>query len=228
MKFNVKDEAPSLSILAAMWLVALWAWPRAADRIAIHFNVEGKANGFGGKLEGLLLLPAMATVVYIASMLRSEHRRSDGGLVLMPRLWMHETPRIGALGLMCAIHMFVTSRAVGWTIATDIVAIAAGVFVIALGNYLPKTQPNEFIGVRTPWTYRSDLSWYRTHRLAGQLLILCGLATIVTAVVRPSAAMPMMVGTVIAAGLVSVVYSYVVWRSDGARHDGQKPQSILR
>jgi uncharacterized membrane protein len=30
-----------------------------------------------------------------------------------------------------------------------------------------KIRPNWFVGVRTPWTLSSKLSWDKTHRLAG-------------------------------------------------------------
>lgn len=222
MRFNVKSEAPCLSILAAMFALAIWAWPRAAERIAVHFGVDGVANGFGGK-EALLYLPVMASVLYIASMLRmGEPARSPAGLVL----WREHTPRIGVLAVLFAVHAMLVARAVGSTMAWDVVSVAAGAFVIVLGNYLPKTQPNEFIGARTPWTLRSDLSWHRTHRLAGWLLIATGIATVVTAAARPDAAMGVLVAMLIASGLVAAVYSYVVWRHDPARRGDESPRLL--
>ncbi len=78
-------------------------------------------------------------------------------------------------------------------------------------------RPNEFIGARTPWTLRSDLSWYRTQRLAGRLLIIAGVSTMVTAVVRPQASTGILVVMLIVSGLVAAAYSYVVWRNDPSR-----------
>lgn len=231
MKFDVKEEAPCLSILAAMWLLALWAWPRSADRIAIHFNLDGHANGFGGKLEGLLLLPAIASVLYVASMFRGEQQRSPAGLVTWRSGQLFgpaRVPRIFVLGFLLVLYIMMVTRAVGRDIAPDVVAMAIGVFIIALGNYLPKIQPNEFIGVRTPWTYRSELSWYRSHRLGGRLFMVCGAVTIVTAMLLPSAAIKTLLASLIVSGVVCVAYSYFVWRDDPARHDGQKPKSILK
>ena len=50
---------------------------------------------------------------------------------------------------------------------------------IVIGNYLPKVRPNYLVGIRTPWTLTSDLSWDRTHRIGGRLFVLEGFAFIV-------------------------------------------------
>ena len=49
-----------------------------------------------------------------------------------------------------------------------------GVLFIVLGNFMGKIRPNWFVGVRTPWTLSSKLSWDKTHRLAGWLFMLMG------------------------------------------------------
>jgi len=113
MKFIAKDEAPSLSIVGAMWLVAAWAWPRAADRIPVHFNVDFHADRFGGKAEGLLLLPAVATIIYAISVLRAAPQRSPAGLILLPAMWPRRpAPRIAVLGVFLLFYLLVVARAV--------------------------------------------------------------------------------------------------------------------
>lgn len=55
----------SLLIVAAMVGLSAWAWPLIPDtaRVAVHFDVNGVANGFAGKELALLMLPAMAAGV---------------------------------------------------------------------------------------------------------------------------------------------------------------------
>lgn len=93
-------------------------------------------------------------------------------------------------------------------------AIAVG--LIILGNYMGKVRSNFFFGIRTPWTLSSDLSWNRTHRLGGKLLVLAGLVLLPLAILIDDPRLNAIIGgaivTVVA--LVLVVYSYVVWRHD--------------
>jgi uncharacterized membrane protein len=96
--------------------------------------------------------------------------------------------------------------------------ITVGALFVVIGNYLGKTRSNFFFGVRTPWTLSSELSWARTHRLAGRLFVLSGLVIMLTAVVAPGPTTALVISLAIA-GVVAipVAYSYLVWRSDPAK-----------
>jgi len=98
------------------------------------------------------------------------------------------------------------------------VAVLAGAFMAALGAVMGKMRPNWFMGVRTPWTLSSDLSWDKTQRLAGWFLMLTGLATMVTAfALIPRWAPVVLVGGLGVSAPVVIVYSWMVWKNDPAR-----------
>lgn len=225
MTVNWKREAPCLVILAAMFGVSAWAWPEAADRIAIHANWAGNVDGYGGKFAGLLVLPLAATVLYLVTVLWPRFDpRHNFDMFARP----YTIIRSGILGLMLAIHAGIAATAIGWQVnGATAMAMAAGALIALLGNYLPKIEPNWIMGVRTPWTLSSDLSWHKTHRLAGPLLVGAGFIDIVAAAMRPKMATPVMLGTLIFVALVSVVYSYLVWRQDPARHRPDETQTLL-
>jgi uncharacterized membrane protein len=91
-------------------------------------------------------------------------------------------------------------------------AIFAGVglLFIVLGNYMGKLTKNFFVGIRTPWTLASEEVWLRTHRLGGKLFVLAGIALLVSGFFGGS--MLVLVISLVAAGLIPVVYSYVLYR----------------
>jgi uncharacterized membrane protein len=77
-------------------------------------------------------------------------------------------------------------------------------------------------GVRTPWTLSSELSWERTRRLAGRLFVAAGVTTLAASLVGAVANVPWLpvaalLATILAATVVSVVYSFFVWRGDPDR-----------
>ena len=89
---------------------------------------------------------------------------------------------------------------------------------IVLGNFLGKIRPNWFVGVRTPWTLSSKLSWDKTHRLAGWLFMLMGVLFF------PVRAVSKRRGSLIAMLVIDalcvvwmIVYSYLVYRNDPQR-----------
>ena len=93
----------------------------------------------------------------------------------------------------------------------EMIFAGVGLLFIVLGNYMGKVRKNFFIGIRTPWTLASDEVWSRTHRLGGKVLILIGLFMMLNGFVRFSERWLM--AAIIAAALVPVVYSYVIYRN---------------
>ena len=50
--------------------------------------------------------------------------------------------------------------------------------VVVVENLLAKIRPNWFVGIKTPWTLISKLSWIKTHRLGEWLFMVMGLTFI--------------------------------------------------
>ena len=94
------------------------------------------------------------------------------------------------------------------------VIAGCGVLFFVKGNYLPKTRQNWFLGIRTPWTLSSEYAWEKTHRLAGRLFMIGGVICVIGAfMVDGIWLVAMMLATILPAALISVAYSYFVWRS---------------
>ena len=119
---------------------------------------------------------------------------------------------------MASIYGSMLVNAFGHTFnITMIVFPMAGLLFIVLGNFMSKLRPNWFVGVRTPWTLSSKLSWDKTHRLAGWLFMLMGTVFFLM-LLAPN-------GWTLLAALVFdvlcvvwiVVYSYLVYRRDPQR-----------
>ncbi|UTC67300.1 MULTISPECIES: SdpI family protein [unclassified Treponema] len=53
--------------------------------------------------------------------------------------------------------------------------ILASMIIIIIGNYLPKTKPSRFVGLKFFWLLDKPVVWYKTHRLAGFLWIITGI-----------------------------------------------------
>jgi uncharacterized membrane protein len=90
---------------------------------------------------------------------------------------------------------------------------ALAVLVCVLGALLPYVKRNWFFGIRTPWSLSSDIVWNKTHKL-GSLLLELAAFFILLAAFLPKAVAPWLVAIpLIAAALISIVYSYVVFRA---------------
>jgi immunity protein, SdpI family len=85
-------------------------------------------------------------------------------------------------------------------------------FIALLGNVLGKVRRNFWVGVRTPWTLASDTVWNQTHRLAAWTFTAGGLIACVAALIHPLFGALVGVPVLLAAALVPVVYSAVLYK----------------
>ena len=81
--------------------------------------------------------------------------------------------------------------------------------LIVIGNYLPKCRRNKYVGIRLPWTLKSDENWDKTHRLSGYVWMLGGLImVIVTWIGRPQITLIVLLAII----LIPTVYSFILHR----------------
>ncbi|HZK78926.1 MAG TPA: SdpI family protein, partial [Gemmatimonadaceae bacterium] len=130
----------------------------------------------------------------------------------------YETIIIAVMLLLLGVHVMVLASATGRAISLERVLPAGlGLLFIVVGAVLPRVHPNWFVGIRTPWTLSSDLSWERTHRVGGYLFMAVGTITVLTALVAPALTFKILFCAALVVVVFVFVYSYVVWKNDPAR-----------
>lgn len=70
-------DIPAIIMLIAMYIAAAIAWPSVPDRLSVHWGLSGKVNRYDTRLEGLRLVPLMATIGFLVA------RMSSGELASM-------------------------------------------------------------------------------------------------------------------------------------------------
>jgi uncharacterized membrane protein len=216
VKTNWRTELALLALIALMFAAAFIVWPTAPSEIPVHWNASGEVDRFGGKIEGLLLLPLMALGIYL---LMRYLPNIDPGRVNYARFGGAYTAiRAGVLLLMAGIYGMV----IAWVLKAPVdmsraVPVAVGALFMLFGSVLGQVKPNWFVGIRTPWTLSSTESWARTHRLGGWFFIALGVLFAITGLFKLGSFGFVVIGASIAAVAVLMVYSYFVWRSDPAK-----------
>jgi uncharacterized membrane protein len=112
------------------------------------------------------------------------------------------------------IHLTIRGAAVDISRMTGLLV---GALFFLVGNLMGKIRPNWFVGVRTPWTLSSKRSWTRTHRFAGWVFVVGGLCFMGAGVFRAHVMWNVAAGLLVAGIIATVVYSYLVWRTDPDR-----------
>lgn len=215
----------SLITIVSMTGLTLWAAQSLpADQIPVHWNAEGVADDFVSRDRALLMLwlftglaAAMALLFVALPVIEPMRENLRKSIKLYGTVW------ISTMLLLLGVHAGITFMMVrGAGEAPDAVSAipfarfvlaAVSILMILIGNYLPKTRQNFFLGIRTPWTLSSEYAWEKTHRLGGKLFIAAGLVSLANSFILDGTWSALGVTIpILTAALVSAVYSFFVWR----------------
>ena len=215
----------ALAATAFFTLAAFQTLPADA-RLAIHWNVDGVADGFAGR-EALLLLPAIfgLTALLIALAIRFDPKRAN---------IVRSAEAVGYVGMGLVLLFAVTQSAIinsGYGEAARLdhaVPIVLGALFVLFGYAAPQIKQNYTIGVRLPWTLESAAAWDAAHVTVGLAWIVTGVVTALLGVIPTNVvdlgAAPLLVFFIgLAASIVATTYVAYSTFTAGKR-PGKRPR----
>jgi uncharacterized membrane protein len=189
------------------------AYPQLPAAVAIHWDAQGHANGWGPRWSLFLYGPGiMSGIVLLFAALPW----------LSPRKFEVDSFRATYLYIMivvvamigyCQMLMVASAMGSGLGVALDVTRAVVGgacLLIALLGNVMGKVRRNFFVGIRTPWTIANEQVWNATHRFAAKTMFAGGMAGLIAVILRAPFWLPMT--AIVAAALVPVIYSLVFYK----------------
>lgn len=177
---------PSLSrlrgftvILAGYAAGAAWFWHALGQSpVAASTELPGRAfNAF--------LLPTAAAVLlwsfHVIELRRAVCEREPGDCAATERILFRFIVFICGLHGLVMLQLTDARWIQAW--APQLAFVLVGALLVSVGNLLPTTRPNVFVGIRTPRSLRSRPLWMEINRVGGYVTVALGLVMIVAAVV---------------------------------------------
>ena len=218
-----RKSAPALDLATlglSLMVGGLGVWTIFAgptELLPIHWNASGQADDWGTRevVGGVLVGLALLTLLLGGGMALAAGRAPDPA--------RRRALRYAQLVVVLSIPLIsLLTASASLSGATDIggalpVALMSLVLLL-LGAFLGRVGANPFVGVRTPWAFKSRLAWERSNRLAGRLFFLIGLAGLLTAPFAPQPfGLYALLAAISIAAVWSVIESWRVWRTDPDR-----------
>lgn len=201
-----------LIMLTIPFIAAFIFWDKLPNRMAIHFNFNGEADGFGNKPLGLLMLPVINVLIWLL-------------LKFLPKFIMSQTKfdlfskRYNIIRLLT--HSFITALYLVILMYTlqyktnVLLFIAYGISILLLvtGNYLNNIKPNNFIGIRTPWTMKNTEVWRKTHHVTSRLWVVASLIMMcIIPFVSELLLSKLLIVYFIVIAIPPFIYSYIIFK----------------
>lgn len=195
-------------LIAAVFVATVAMYPHLPDRVATHWNINMKPNGYSPKwalfLFGPGLMAGITLFTYLGPWLSPKHFEVDS---------FRSTYGQVMLMLFCAIayiSVVILWAGVGHRIDEGR-AVLGGICLLfaVMGNVMGKVRRNFFIGIKTPWTLASERVWSATHRFAAKTIVAGGLLGLVFTIIGLHR---WPVFALLAGALAPAIYSLVLYK----------------
>ncbi len=207
MKHPTETSAVVGTLATAVVSVLAYGHIDPSAQIAMHWNIHGEPDRYAGRLEALLLLPSLMLLTTLMFLAISRSKAGRRTREENPAAWL--AGWTGGFLVMLSVHLAILWNAISQQ--SEFAGLSAVLAVVALvliwlGNALPKTRPNPFVGVRTASTLANRGAWGTSNRFAGWTFVLTGLATLAMIVSgHPELAIQVLVAGLLVSALVPIL-----------------------
>lgn len=206
--FKRKSDIYNFIIIILTVIIVIVTYNKLPDRVPIHWNINGEANGYGPKYVMAILIPGLMILTWVGMRFlpkidpkKENYKKFESSYSVIISLF---------ITYFFIMYVITTAITFGYNIPVDkVVCGMMGILFLVMGNYLPKSKSNFFYGIKTPWTLSSEVSWNKTHRLGGKLFVLAGLLVILGAIfLKGQLLLVVVIASTSTAGIVPIVASY--------------------
>ena len=194
----LREYRVAAALIAVAFAAGALLYGQLPDPMPVHWTLQGHVTRYMPKLWGVWILPTtMAMVTLLLVTLLPQKRTSTVIVTAVAGLMLCHC----GVTWYSALHPSISPHAY--------VFAGLGAFLIVFGNLCGKLSWNYFVGVRTPWTMDDPRVWERTHRIAGPVFMIGGLAMLCAGLANasPTTLQILLLATL----LCPVIYSYLLW-----------------
>ena len=219
-------------VIAAFCLfVALLVLRELPAEIPVHFDFVGNITRWGSKYE-LLILPVILLLVSFGSRFpllyfhrKAEQAESDkekqaaaANAKVLGMVILSQTVILSCIqGLLLYNTVLALRRESFLSTVTGekLMTVLCGTLLLVLGDILPKYRRNGMVGFRLSWTKYNDLTWQKSNRFAGMMLVAAGALGIISTFFAPKGyGMFLLSIYIMAAIVISTVRAWQVYREE--------------
>ena len=203
--------------------ITIVVMPYMDEKVPMHYDINGTIDRYGSKYENfifpvIIFCLTLFWLCFLTYFKKKEQKstsekeaaqaKSNGTII-----YVTATAMAIMFGIMQCAALYSDLAVSGNHNAAPldismVMNITAGVFLIIIGNYLPRSRRNSIVGIRTPWSMENDEVWSDSNRFGGKVLIAAGIGTIgETLFLKGIASTFLMLAIIIAASVICTVYS---------------------
>ena len=186
---NTRKYGPWLAamLIIAPFIYGALIFPNLPSRIPTHFNIEGKADAWGGPSSifiGPGIMGAVSVFVYLllSNLIKFDPKKYDEANDALYKDFAVLT--VAFLSILSLIIIYASTHADQINVGKLILPLI-GLSFAGLGWYMPKFKQNYFVGFKLPWTLENVDNWNETHKVAGTVWMFGGWFQVIATISLP-------------------------------------------
>jgi len=200
-------------------IITLCALPFLPSEVPAHYNAKGAVTRYGSKYESIIfpmiIIPFGYFMLYMGKLASKNETNQN-----------NNNEKIVVITGIMTLILF--NAMTGFFLYTDfakvenlnnvtfdlykIIFSLLGIFLIVIGNIMPKCKKNSIIGLRTKWSMSSELNWKKSQKFGGISFIAFGILLIVGNffVFSGNACLVYSISIMFINLIVDVIYTYII------------------
>jgi len=215
-----KSEITIVIIIALSFILALALMPQMPEKMASHWDLQGRVNGYMPRFWALFLMPMVSLFIFLLFLLVPKIDPLKENIKKFRKYFD------SFIVLIIIFLLYVYLLSIAWNLGYRfdmgrLIVPATGLLFYYVGVLLSKAKRNWFIGVRTPWTLSSEKVWDRTNKAGAKLFKVSGLIAFL-AIVWPKAALYIIFLPLVLTAVFLVFYSYFLFQKEKIKFQKEK------
>jgi uncharacterized membrane protein len=206
-------------------ITGIIAYPLMPSTIVSHWGANGQPNGYLSAFWGSFILPLVILGMFFLLIFIPRADPLKENINMFKKYFLNFL--LILFVFMYALQIFMIFWNLGYQIEITFIIIPLfAILFFYLGIMLSKTKQNMSIGIRTPWTLKSEKSWDETHKRASVLIKIVSVIFLLGLIFRKQAFIILLV-PLLAVFLYSFVYSYVVYEKEHSSKNKHNNKSLI-
>ena len=197
-----------LSIAVLPLIVSLIALAFLPEQIPTHYGVDFTVDRYGSKFEALIF-PITILILSLVFLLPGIFMKNELNKKLILDIGIALILAFNALDyyILYVQSSNLYSINSGVFAIERILLLILGVLFVFIGNLMPMSRKNSFIGLRTKWSMSNDAVWKKCQLFGGVSMMILGITLFVLAFVFPN--IFLMIGLILGVVVIDTIYSYI-------------------
>lgn len=193
-------------IILVSLVIGIYFYPQMPERMALHWNLEGRVDGYVSKFWGLLFSPILSIGFFLLFLAIPKVDPLKENIKKLGKYYD------GLVVFLVLLLFYLHLLTIFWNLNVQFsiiqaLAPALGFLFYYLGVLTGNVRRNWFIGIRTPWTLSNEIVWEKTHKIGAPLIKACGIIAFL-GLVFEKLALYFIVLPILAVAVYTTVYSY--------------------